>query len=100
MIKYTGEESENRVMVMGVDNGFHVYDLLNEMIINKVSGASIGYEQYIDILIVMEDSGYGLEYQQQMRAENILDYDGKTYRLINLMRDGVEYHQRLRNGDT
>ena len=43
---------------------------------------------------------YGLEYQQQMRAENILDYDGKTYRLINLMCDGVEYHQRLRNGDT
>lgn len=38
---------------------------------------------------------YGLEYQQQMRAENILDYDGKTYRLINLMCDGVEYHQRL-----
>lgn len=43
---------------------------------------------------------YGLEYQQQMRAENILDYDGKTYRLISLMCDGVEYHQRLRNGDT
>ena len=47
---------------MGVDNDFHVYDLLNEMIINKVSGASIGYEQYIDILIVMEDSGYAFEY--------------------------------------
>lgn len=29
---------------MGVDNDFHVYDLLNEMITNKVSGASIGYE--------------------------------------------------------
>lgn len=43
---------------------------------------------------------YGLECQQQMRAENILDYDGKTYKLINLMYDGVEYHQRLRNGDT
>lgn len=47
---------------MSADSDFHVYDLLNEMITNKVSGASIGYEQYIDILIVMEDSGYAFEY--------------------------------------
>lgn len=41
---YLGK-NKNQVIIMSADSDFHVYDLLNEMITNKVSGASIGYEQ-------------------------------------------------------
>ena len=41
---------------------------------------------------------YGLRYQS-FYGENILDYDGKTYRLINFMCDKKGYFERYRQLD-
>lgn len=41
---------------------YRVYDLLKEQIDENISGAGYSYDQHCNILILLEDQGYGFQY--------------------------------------